>query len=42
MDLLLNCDKHVLMVGATGTGKTNIGQYLMGRPKVEEEVSLRR
>ena len=31
VDLLLNCEKHVLMVGATGTGKTiNINQYLMG------------
>ena len=43
MDLLLNCEKHVLMVGATGTGKTiNISQYLMGQsPKVEVEVFLR-
>ena len=33
----LNCNKHVLMVGPTGTGKTiNISQYLMGQsPKVE-------
>jgi dynein heavy chain len=31
MDLLMPCDKHILMVGSTGTGKTiNISQYLMG------------
>ena len=31
LDLLLPNDKHVLMVGATGSGKTvNISQYLMG------------
>lgn len=31
LDLLLPLDKHVLMVGATGTGKTvNITQYLTG------------
>jgi dynein heavy chain, axonemal len=37
MDLLLTQNKHVLMVGATGTGKTvNISQYLMGQaPKVQ-------
>jgi dynein heavy chain len=36
MDLLLSCDKHVLMIGATGTGKTvNISQYLMGSTKVQ-------
>jgi dynein heavy chain len=36
MDLLLPADKHVLMVGATGTGKTvNIAQYLSGAAKVQ-------
>jgi len=31
MDLLMPNEKHILMVGATGTGKTvNISQYLMG------------
>ena len=36
MDLLLSNDKHVLMVGNTGTGKTiNINQYLMGAAKVQ-------
>jgi dynein heavy chain len=36
LDLLLSNDKHVLMVGATGTGKTiNINQYLMGAAKVQ-------
>lgn len=36
LDLLLPVDKHVLMVGATGTGKTiNINQYLMGAAKVQ-------
>ena len=39
MDLLLPCDKHVIMVGATGTGKTiNINQYLMGAAKVQGRV----
>ena len=36
LDLLLPNDKHVLMVGETGTGKTiNINQYLMGYAKVQ-------
>jgi dynein heavy chain len=36
LDLLLPNDKHTLMVGATGTGKTiNINQYLMGAAKVQ-------
>lgn len=36
LDLLLPNDKHVLMVGDTGTGKTiNINQYLMGVSKVQ-------
>ena len=36
LDLLLPCDKHILMVGATGTGKTiNINQYLVGAAKVQ-------
>jgi dynein heavy chain len=36
LDLLLPNDKHVLMVGATGTGKTiNINQYLMGAAKIQ-------
>ena len=36
MDLLLPCNKHILMVGATGTGKTiNIAQYLSGAAKVQ-------
>ena len=36
LDLLLPNDKHVLMVGATGTGKTiNINQYLTGFSKVQ-------
>lgn len=36
LDLLLPNDKHVLMVGATGTGKTiNINQYLTGAAKVQ-------
>eukprot|EP01031_Cornospumella_fuschlensis_P032177 gene32177-38921_t len=36
LDLLLSNDKHTLMVGATGTGKTiNINQYLMGASKVQ-------
>ena len=35
MDLLLSNDKHVLMVGNTGTGKTiNAGQYLSGASMV--------
>ena len=35
LDLLLSNDKHVLMCGETGTGKTiNINQYLMGAAKV--------
>ena len=39
LDLLLPNDKHVLMVGATGTGKTiNINQYLMGAAKVQGRV----
>lgn len=39
LDLLLSHDKHVLMVGATGTGKTiNINQYLMGAAKVQGRV----
>ena len=36
LDILLSNEKHVLMVGATGTGKTiNINQYLMGAAKVQ-------
>jgi dynein heavy chain len=36
LDLLLSNDKHVLMCGETGTGKTiNINQYLMGAAKVQ-------
>lgn len=36
MDLLLSHNKHVLMVGETGTGKTvNISQYLSGNAKVQ-------
>lgn len=39
LDLLLTCDKHTLMVGATGTGKTvNINQYLMGAMKVQGKL----
>ena len=39
LDLLLPNDKHTLMVGATGTGKTiNINQYLMGAAKVQGRV----
>ena len=39
LDLLLPCDKHILMVGATGTGKTiNINQYLMGAAKIQGRV----
>ena len=35
LNLLLTNNKHVLMVGDTGTGKTiNINQYLMGQTKV--------
>jgi dynein heavy chain len=35
LDTLLRNDKHVLMVGATGTGKTvTISQYLQGSSKV--------
>ena len=36
LDLLLSNDKHILLVGGTGTGKTvNISQYLMGAAKVQ-------
>ena len=36
LDMLLSNEKHVLMVGATGTGKTvNINQYLLGAAKVQ-------
>lgn len=36
LDLLLPNDKHIIMVGATGTGKTvNINQYLQGFAKVQ-------
>jgi dynein heavy chain len=36
LDLLLPCNKHIIMVGATGTGKTiNINQYLMGHSTVQ-------
>lgn len=39
LDLLLSNDKHTLMVGATGTGKTiNINQYLMGASKVQNRT----
>jgi len=39
LDLLLPNDKHVLMVGATGTGKTiNVNQYLMGAAKVQGRI----
>lgn len=39
LDLLLSNDKHTLMVGATGTGKTiNINQYLMGAAKVQNRT----
>jgi dynein heavy chain len=35
MDLLLMKQKHVLMVGETGTGKTiNISQYILGQSKI--------
>ena len=38
LDLLLSNDKHLLLVGGTGTGKTvNISQYLMGTAKVQGE-----
>lgn len=37
LDLLLSCEKHVLFVGATGTGKTvNISQYLAGTSRVDK------
>lgn len=36
LDLLLAHEKHIIMVGDTGTGKTvNINQYLMGVAKVQ-------
>ena len=39
LDLLLTRDKHVLMVGNTGTGKTiNINQYLTGSAKVNHHA----
>lgn len=39
LDLLLSNDKHTLMVGDTGTGKTiNINQYLMGASKVQNRT----
>ena len=39
LDMLLSNNKHVLMVGDTGTGKTiNINQYLMGSTKVDGKV----
>eukprot|EP01041_Mallomonas_annulata_P000832 gene832-1621_t len=39
LDTLLSHEKHVLMVGSTGTGKTiNINQYLMGAAKVQGRV----
>jgi hypothetical protein len=39
LDMLLTRDKHVLMVGNTGTGKTiNIAQYLSGAAKVGGKV----
>ena len=39
LDLLMTNDKHTLMVGGTGTGKTiNINQYLMGAAKVQGRV----
>jgi dynein heavy chain, axonemal len=39
LDMLLSNNKHVLMVGDTGTGKTiNINQYLMGASKVDGKI----
>lgn len=39
LDLLLTREKHVLMVGNTGTGKTiNISQYLSGAAKVNHRA----
>lgn len=41
LHLLLMKQKHVLMVGGTGTGKTiNISQYLMGAAKVNKNETI--
>jgi dynein heavy chain len=41
LHLLLMKQKHLLMVGATGTGKTiNISQYLMGAAKVNRNEAI--
>lgn len=41
LHLLLMKQKHVLMVGGTGTGKTiNISQYLMGAARVNKNETI--